>query len=149
VDQLDSWLNRQVGWRRAALAWLQMWPWAIGLGCVIWVFITPGVPGPGLAFLEVVAWSLLATVPLAGVSMVVQRWRASRRSNRPAFSWCMYAGMLCLMAAILPSLLLDQQPYWPHVHRVIGLVSLPFALAGAGFCLEAARRSWRGLHIWL
>jgi arginine exporter protein ArgO len=113
------------------------------LGCAIRDSSTPGVTRAGLAFLEVVACSLLAAVPLAGVFMVAQRWRRSRHSKWPAFSWCAYAGMLCFMAVVLLDLIIDQQPYWPHVHRVVGLVSLSLALAGTGFCLEAAHRSRR------
>jgi hypothetical protein len=113
------------------------------LGCVAWDFSTPGVAGLGLPFFEVTACSLLAAAPLAVASTKAQHWRASRHGGGPTFSWCMFAGMVCLMAVVLLNLLTDQQPYWPHIHRVIGLISLPLALAGAGFCLAAARRARR------
>jgi hypothetical protein len=143
MDQLDLWFDRQVGWRRSVLTWLQMSPAAVMLGCSAWAFLTPGAAGPGLSFLEVTACSLLAAIPLACVFAMVQCRRAALHGNRPVFSWCMYAGTLCIMTVVLLNLLTNQQPYWPHIHRVIGLVSVPLALAGAGFCLEAARRAWR------
>jgi uncharacterized membrane protein len=141
MDPLDSWLSRQVGWRYAMLAWLQMCPGAIVAGCAIWDSVTPGLTGPGLAFFAVVAWSLFAAVLLAGVFMAVQCWRRVRRSRSPAFSWRAYAGVLCIMTVFVLNLLTDQQPYWHHVHRAVGLVSLSLGLIGVGFCLEAARRS--------
>ena len=139
VDRLDSWLNSQAGWRRAVLVWLQMWPPAIMFGCTFWSSTMTGAPGPGLEFFGVVALSVLAAVPLAGAMVPVLRWRVAR-NGRPVFSWCMYAGTLCMMAEVLLNELTDQQPYWHHIHRAVGLVSLALALGAAGFSFEAIRR---------
>jgi hypothetical protein len=121
------------------LVWLQMWPPTIMLGCTLWSFTMAGVPRPGLEFLGVVALSVLAAVLLAGVMLPVLRRRVAR-NGRPVFSWCAYAGTWCVMAEVLLNELTDQQPYWHHLHRTVGLVSMALAFGAFGFCLEAARR---------
>jgi hypothetical protein len=72
LRRLDCWLNSQRGWR--------------------------GTPGLDIAFLQVVAWSALAAMPLTGPIAYGQRTRAVR-TGRPAFSWRASAGMLLFLAA--------------------------------------------------
>ena len=115
----------------------------ITLGCAAWDWFTPGVPGPGRAFAEVVGLSLLAAVPLAGAAVLLPRRRPVGSRERPVFSCRMFAGMMCFMGVVVLNLLTDQQQYWPHVHRVIGLVSVPLSLAAAWFWLMVARDSVR------
>jgi hypothetical protein len=92
VDRLDSWLHRQVGWRRAAVNWVMVCPLAIGLGKDIW---------QGAAFVEVAALSVLAAIPFAGLAAAAQlRWQA-RHPGKPYPSWRMWAAMWCLTGSLL------------------------------------------------
>jgi hypothetical protein len=140
VDRLDSWLNSQVGWRRAVLIWLQLSIPLIGCGCSLWSLITPGVPGLGLGFLEAVAWSVLAAALATGIVLAVEHSRATRHSDRPVLSWRFSAAMLCMTAQALLGELTNQQPYWPRIHRVVDIVSMVLILGGLTFGIEAARR---------
>jgi hypothetical protein len=140
VDRLDSWLNSQVGWRRAVLIWLQMSIPLIGCGCSLWALITPGVPGLGLEFLAAVAWSALAAALATGIVLAVEHSRPTRHRDRPALAWWFSAATLCMTAQALLGELTNQQPYWPHIHRVVDIVSMVLILAAVTFCIEGARR---------
>jgi len=143
VNRLDAWLRRQVGWRRALLAWLLGCPAAIVCGCGIWGLVTPGVPGPGRRFLEIAGLSVLVAAAAVGVMIAVPGPRAALYGDRPAFSWRACAVIVSIAGATLPGMLTDQQPYWPHIHRVVGSVSFGCALAAVALSLDTARRGRR------
>jgi hypothetical protein len=146
VDRVDSWLNRQVGWRRAVLAWLKVCPVMIMVAVPVWYVGTPGIQRPSLEFAAVAPWFLLAAVPLAGVSVRLQRDRPIGPMERPVFSWCTYAATLCWMAFVLLNVLTDwavRPQYWR--------VSYVLLWAGVGFWIERERRFKRlsrGIQRW-
>ena len=155
MDRLDSWLNRQTGWRRAAVLWVVLCPLAVGLGSSLW---------PGTAFGEVAALSVLATVPFAGLAAVAQlRWQA-RNPQKPQQSWRMCVAMWCLAGSVLLGTLTDRPLGRPlpascepvvvsralsvacsqhpdHIHHVVWLVQLALLAGAVVFWLLAVRRS--------
>jgi len=127
VDRLDSWLHRQVGWRRAAVNWIMVCPLAVGLGRDIW---------PGTAFPLVTVLSVLAAIPFAGLAAAAQlRWQA-RHPGVPHPSWRMCVAMWCMTG----SLLIDTSPLH-HSPGVIWHVQLAL-LAGAVVFWLLALRQW-------
>jgi hypothetical protein len=141
VDRLDSWLNTQVGWHRAALIWVLLCPPAIAFGCGTWGFWTAWVPGLGLEFLEVAAISVLAAAPLAGLVVLALRRRGS--SGRPVFLWRAFAGLLCGLTALMLGQLTDQQSYWLHIHRRVAIAELALMLVGVALWIASVRQYWR------
>jgi hypothetical protein len=143
VDRVDAWLNGQVGWRRGALIWLLACLPCVDVGCGIWALFTPGTAGLGTGFLEVVGWSFLAAVPFAGLVAAAQRRRVARGSGMPFFSWRFIVSLLCIVSAVLPAELTDQQPYWHRIHREVGLWQMVLLLAAMVFLLLAVRWNHR------
>ena len=143
MDRVDSWLNSQVGWRRAILIWLTVCPAAILAGCGVWALVTPGAAGLGTGFVEVVVCSVIAVVPFAWLATVVQRRRVARGLSMPFFSWRLSASVVSMTAAVLPGVLFDQQPYWHHIHRAVDLSQMVFLIAAVVLFLLAARRNRR------
>jgi hypothetical protein len=141
---VDSWLNRQRGLRRVLLGWLHMSIFTITVGSALWSMFGRGTPGLDIAFLKVVAWSVLAAVPLAGLTAYLRRYLQRARSvatdDRFVFSWRASAAMLLFLAVSELSVLTDQQADWPRIHRAVGLVSLLLIAASFTFVLMAASR---------
>lgn len=143
MERVHSWLNSQVGWRRASLIWLTGCPPAVIAGCGIWPLVTPGAAGLGTGFVEVVVCSVIAVVPFAWLATLMQRRRAARGLSMPFFSWRMSASVVSMVAAVLLGVLTDQQPYWHHNHREVGLSQMVLLIAAVVLFLLAARRNRR------
>jgi hypothetical protein len=144
VDRLDSWLNSQVGWRFAVLAWLATWPAGVLLVSFSWSLGTGNVPGLGLPSVEAVALSLPAAVPFAVLVIALRRWRTARHSNKPALLWRGFVGALFMMAAALLELsFTDLQSDRLHNHHVVWLVPLVLWLCALVFLADAVRRQHR------
>jgi hypothetical protein len=137
VDRVDSWLNRQRGWRRGLLGWLHMYGLTIMVGSALWSLFGPGTPGLGLAFLRVTGWSALAAAPLTGLIAFLQGTRTGKRS---VFSWRVSAAALFFLSAAELNVLTDQQADWPRSHRAVGLVTLLLMAISFTFVLMAVSR---------
>lgn len=131
VDRLDSWLNRQTGWRRAVFIWLQMCPLAIMIANVIIEFTHALPPWPGLESLAVVACSLVGTVLLAGLFVLLHRSPAGRHLG-PVLSWRRGAALYLLMFA---SVFIYSYAFW--------YVFVIFLLGSVVLMIDDERRSRR------
>jgi len=140
VDRVDSWLNRQRGWRRVLLFWLHISIFTTTVGSALWSMFGSGTPGLDIAFLHVVAWSALAAVPLTGLTVYLRHTRRVGTDDRRVFSWRASAGILLFLAAGELNILTDEQADWPRINRAIGLVSLLLIAASLTLGLMAASR---------
>lgn len=131
---VDSWLNRQRGWRRAVLMWAQMWPASAILWCGSWELFRPGARVPGAAFPAIVVYSLAGAVPL--VALVGLARRVLARPGRhvpPALSWRLAAGAALLAAGMVIDA--EQSPghQWPGVSEVLLGAGIVLILVGLYF----------------
>jgi hypothetical protein len=145
VDRLDTWLNSRVGWHRALLAWVYTWPMGITVCFVYWAFIASDGPRPGWVLLVMLALSLIAAIPFAGLLLAMQRWRPARYRNKPSISWRFYVGWLLMMTGFLVGSILNntQSLSGNHRHRVAFLIPVILDLSGCVFMLHFVWRERR------
>jgi uncharacterized membrane protein len=137
MDRLDFWLNRQGGLRRVLLTWLHLCIPTTGVGSALWSLFGRGTPGLGLAFLQVVGWSVVVAAALAGLTVYLGRTSTPKRY---VFSWRVSVGMLLFFGALELNVLTDQQADWPRTHRAIAIVTLLLIAASITFVLMAVSR---------
>jgi hypothetical protein len=151
VDRLDSWLNGQVGWRRAVLVWMQLCPWAVQVGVPAWAFFTPGTPRFDLVLLEVLGWSVLAAALLTAAILALRGSIAARYSAKPMISVRLFLAALFMVAAYLLQLFIEgQPPSWRNSHRALWVAAPLIDLAAVAVLVGAVwrlrRASGPGLH---
>jgi len=93
VDRLDSWLNRQHGWRLALLLWVLLLPTAAIFALGAWNWFGAGTSDSGPVLLESGTCSLIAMALVAGLAA------ASRHRRTRPLSWRALAGVILVSSA--------------------------------------------------
>jgi hypothetical protein len=143
VDRLDSWLNRQIGWRQAVLMWVHLCPPAAMIGFGLWGLLGPGSPEPGLTFVKVGAVSVLAAVPVAVILVSARHVRVARIGGKPAFLWRASAALLLWSGALILNLAAEQLEGWSRFHHVIAVATLLLMIGAFGFFISSWFQSRR------
>jgi hypothetical protein len=134
-------MDRQRGWRLALIVWGSLCPFAISAGIGLWGLFLQGSGASWPTLPDVVAYSVIAAMPLAAVAVIGHRARRPRgalipanRQDRKRLRWTAI-GMLMILATSTLNLYAEQLRNWPHIHRVVGAISL---LASLSACASLA-----------
>jgi hypothetical protein len=126
-------MDRQPGWRLALIVWGALCPAAIDTGAGLWVLFVQGSRVPWLTLPATAAYSMIAAMPIAALVARSARRRGKiiprTGQGRAGLAW-ITIGYLLLVTVPALNLSLDQQRYWPHIHRAVGAVTLLLLLSG-------------------
>jgi hypothetical protein len=126
-------MDRQPGWRLAIIVWGLLCPAAIDTGAGLWVLFVQGSRVPWFTLPETAAYSMIAAMPMAVLTArsVRRRGKIIPRAGqgREGLAW-ITIGYLLIMTVPALNLYLDQQRYFPHIHRVVGAVTVLLVLSG-------------------
>jgi hypothetical protein len=152
VDRLDTWLNAQRGWRRLALIGATLYAPTFMTGfytrlCLgLWAGgASRGPTRPALAIGAILA--VPAALGLGSVTAVIHA-RNARNPNRkqpllPFLMWRTTALFWLMLATSLSATLVVDQSSSAASHRLLGGLSLIFALAVIALTVEILRYSGR------
>ena len=132
-------MDRQPGWRLALIVWALLCPAALDLGAGLWVLFVQGSRVPWLTLPATAAYCMIAAMPIAALIARSARRRGKivprAGQDRAGLAW-LTIGYLLFVTVPALNLSLDQQRYWPHIHRVVGAVTLLLLLSAVA-CLAA------------
>jgi hypothetical protein len=131
MDRLDSWLNRQHGWRLALLLWIILLPAAAIIALGAWSWFGAGTSDSRLVLLESGTCSLAAMALIAGLATA-----SPNRRTKP-LSWRAIVGVILVSSGAVLGSATDQLAGWPHLHRAIAGVMLALTASGGVFFVTA------------
>jgi hypothetical protein len=138
VARLESWLNRQHGWRLAVLLWALFLPYAATTVLGAWNLFSDS----GRVLLESGIASLVASALGAGLAAAARDRQVKERAKPMIFSWAGVALYLIFTAFALSSA--AQQIDGPgYFHRIVAAVMLLLIASGGALLLVARVRHQR------
>jgi hypothetical protein len=139
-------MDRQPGWRLGLIVWGLLCPAAMEIGAGLWVVFIQGSRVPWLTLPETVGYAMIAAMPIAVLIARSARRRGKiiprAGRGRAGLAWITIGYLLYLTVPAL-NLSLDQQPYWPHIHRVVGAVTLLLLLSAVAWLAAGGKFGWR------
>ena len=137
MDRLDTWLNRQRGWRLVMIHWVYLLPAVVALGLSSYGEFGPQISDGVPVLLAVAGCSAVAAAPFAAFAMQLFRLR------RQPLSWRIAIGVMLAPCALILNVIETLRVVWsPHTHQVVWAGSMLLLTIGVVFLLiPAARKS--------